>query len=173
MKTLLLISIITALFLLSGPIHSETPTPAAEKPTLNQLSWLAGHWQGGSQGRLTEEIWLPPAGGLMLGLNRDVSQDGKAFFEFLRLEQTDEGIFYHASPGGGETTSFKMTECSRDKAAFENKAHDFPQRITYLLTGPDSLKVTIEGDVKGKTESRSWSWTRLIGAASATGGGDR
>ncbi len=172
MKSLLLFSITVALLCCAPPCLAETPIPTVETPTLNQLAWLAGHWQGGSGGRVTEELWLPPAGGLMLGLNRDVGPDGKAFFEYLRIEQTAEGVFYRASPRGGAATSFKLAEQTAVKAVFENMAHDFPQRITYHLTAPDTLTVTIEGDVNGKTESRGWSWTRLSGVAAATGGAD-
>jgi hypothetical protein len=170
MNILIPILLSSILLLCPGPIQADSPTPTTLKPTLDQLSWLAGHWQGGSDGRVTEELWLPPAGGLMLGLNRDIGSSGKAFFEFLRLEQTDQGVSYVASPRGGETTSFNMVECTENKAVFENKAHDFPQRITYGLTGPNSLTVTISGDVDGKNESRSWSWQRLSGVSVATGG---
>jgi len=161
MRALPLIAII--MLLAVGPCPTE-------QQTLDQLAWLAGHWQGGSGNRVTEELWLPPAGGLMLGLNRDISAKGKAFFEYLRLEATDGEIFYRASPLGGTTTSFKLVVCKPAKAVFENRAHDFPQRITYALTEPDKLQVTISGIVDGKTECRSWSWTRLSDVAAATGG---
>lgn len=170
MRILTLPFVTAILLLLSSPVHADTTPPIIETPALNQLAWLAGHWHGGSEGRVTEEIWLPPAGGLMLGLNRDMGETGQAFFEYLRLEQTAEGVFYRASPGGGDATSFKLVECSGSRAVFENKAHDFPQRITYQLTAPDTLTVTISGAVNGKTESRGWTWTRLSGAVVATGG---
>lgn len=172
MKPALLV-VTTLLLLLPALLQADSPAQTTDDPTLDQLAWLAGHWHGGSAGRVTEELWLPPSGGLMLGLNRDVSANGSAFFEYLRIEQTDEGIFYVASPRGAKATAFKMVECSENKAVFENKTHDFPQRITYQLVTTDKLQVTISGDVDGKTESRGWSWTRLSAVASATGGGSK
>jgi hypothetical protein len=109
----------------------------------------------------------------MLGLNRDVGPDGRAFFEYLRIEESPDGIVYVASPRGGAATSFKLIACTAGRAVFENRAHDFPQRITYDLTAPDRLAVTIEGDAEGKTRSVSWSWTRKPGSAAPTDGGDR
>lgn len=173
MRNLISLFVMAALLLQAGAVLAKTSPPAIENPTLDQLAWLSGHWQGGSSGRITEELWLPPAGGLMLGLNRDVGPDGKAFFEYLRLERTGGGIFYRALPRGGTTTSFKLVERTAGKVVFENKAHDFPQRIIYHLTTPNTLQVTIEGEVNGKTESRGWTWTRLSGVAVATGGQTR
>ena len=52
-----------------------------EKPTLEALAWMAGTWVGEQDGTRMEELWMKPAGGLMLGLHRDVSASGdKAFF---------------------------------------------------------------------------------------------
>jgi hypothetical protein len=173
MKALLLFSITAALLLPAGPCPADSPAPVAPAQIIGQLAWLAGHWQGGSGGQVTEELWLPPAGGLMLGLNREVSADGRAFFEYLRIEQTGEGIFYHASPMGGPATAFKLVSQRTAEVVFENKAHDFPQRITYRLTGPDKLEVVIEGESGGQTDRRSWSWTRLSGVSNVIRGAER
>jgi hypothetical protein len=168
------LSIFTAVLLTGVILCIAVPSEVEQaRPGLDDLAWLAGHWQGGSNGRVTEELWLPPAGGLMLGLNRVVGPEGKAFFEYLRIEQTAEGVFYRATPRGGATTSFKLVQSSSTTVVFENRAHDFPQRISYAMTPTDELLVTISGDVDRKTESRSWSWRRISEVARISGGESR
>lgn len=163
-------TVITLVLLIAPGTCVVIAQPPAEGPvTLELPAWLAGHWRGGEDGRITEELWLSPAGGLMLGLNREVGRDGRAFFEYLRIERTAEGIFYVASPRGGEATRFRLVRLGDGEALFENQAHDFPQRISYRLTGPHTLEVTISGEEGGRTKSIGWSWTRIARVSAADG----
>lgn len=139
---------------------------------LNDLTWMVGHWQGRPGSGLQEELWLPPMGGLMLGLHRDVPAPDRAFFELLRIEVRPGGIVYVAQPGGGPPTEFKLARCGPDEVLFENLKHDFPQRILYRRQG-DILRARIEGLVGTESRSQEWSW-RLIrdmtGPGAPTGG---
>ncbi len=65
--------------------------PATAAGSLEDLEWLAGYWVGEQDGVATEELWLPPRGGLMLGLHRDLAGSGTPFFEYLRIESGPEG----------------------------------------------------------------------------------
>ena len=55
----------------------------AEKPRLEGLLWMVGSWSGTALETFSEELWIQPAGGVMLGLHRDVASGGQAFFEYL------------------------------------------------------------------------------------------
>ena len=117
--------------------------PLAAKGSLEELAWLAGHWRGEQGGMRMEEWWTEPAGGLMLGLHRDVRGSGGAFFEFLRIEEGDAGTFYLASPGGKPPVQFRLVESGDRRVVFENAEHDFPQRILYWIDG-EQLRARIE-----------------------------
>ena len=125
---------------------------------LECLAWMAGAWASQSDRGVSEEWWTEPAGGLMLGLHRDVSPSGKAFFEYLRIEKAGEAIFYYASPAGREATAFRLTECRQGFAVFENPEHDFPRKITYRLDPGQELCATVEGISKGKPRQSTWCW---------------
>jgi hypothetical protein len=127
---------------------------------LEGLAWLAGHWQGSADGVATEEMWLAPAGGLMLGLHRDVAPGRQAVFEYLRIEAREHGAVYVASPGGGGATEFPLLSAEPMEVVFENPGHDFPQRIIYRREG-DALIARIEGEVDGRRRSAQWEW-RLV-----------
>lgn len=124
---------------------------------IDDLKWLAGAWASDDRGSSTEEHWIAPKGGIMLGVNRGVSRNGKASFEFLRIAETREGIVYFASPGGKEPTPFRLKEAVADSVTFENPDHDFPQRVVYRKV-EGNLVARIEGSINGKDQSMEWTW---------------
>jgi hypothetical protein len=141
------------LVLLSLPLlaAAATGTRAEKTPPdpLAGLGWIAGSWQGGMGGRTYEEQWLRPAGGTMIGMSRTLANGKTVAYEFLQIRKEGEDVFYVAQPNGGPKTPFKLVKRSENEAVFENKEHDFPQRILYRRDG-DSLVARIEGEVNGK-----------------------
>jgi hypothetical protein len=137
---------------------------ASEMEPLQSLSWMAGTWAGEAGGTATEEVWISPKGGLMLGLHRDVAAGKAVSFEFLRIEATADGIVYFASPRGAPPTPFRLVEGKEGRAVFENPKHDFPVRILYWLGLDDSLHARIEGPGQ-KPKAHEWVWRKV----SATG----
>lgn len=127
---------------------------------LAELDWLTGSWVRVSGDGTSEEHWTPPSGGTMLGVNRTVIRGRTVAFEYLRIEKTDAGIIYLASPGGRyPPTAFELVESGPGRAVFGNPDHDFPQRIIYQRRG-DRLEGRIEGEQDGRTEARDWFWKR-------------
>lgn len=121
--------------------------------------FMTGHWQGTVEGVVMEEQWLAPSGGLMLGVHRDVRPDGKASFEFLRVEMKDGRLTYLAMPGGQPPTPFPLKTLTASRVVFENLEHDFPQRIIYWLDGK-RLCARVEGNIGGSEQSEQWCWTK-------------
>jgi hypothetical protein len=135
-----------------------TSPGAAPDGALAEVAWLAGTWVSpGGKGPRTEEHWIPPAGGSMLGVNRTVIGGRTAFFEFLRLEADEQGLVYHAAPMGRHpATPFRLVEVTPGRVVFENPRHDFPQRIIYRRDGDRGLVQRIEGTEAGETKSSEW-----------------
>ncbi len=138
----------------SVPQGREDPHPARRDldPALAHLAWLAGSWAGEAEGARMEEHWALPAGGLMLGMHRDVSPRG-TFFEYLRIERRADGIHYVAQPRGGAPTAFRLVESRPRRAVFENPAHDHPRRILYWLDGAG-----LHARVEGREGASEWLW---------------
>lgn len=122
-------------------------------------SWLSGYWTGEQRGTQMEELWFPAKGPLMIGMHRDHFPSGKTFFEFLRIENSANGLVYIAQPRGGKATAFPLKTLSEHELVFENLEHDFPQRIGYGLHGQE-LVVFIEGERNGKIMRTEWRWQR-------------
>ena len=142
------------LIVASGAVY-----PGEKKDDLDQLNWLVGAWRQTKKGVVTEEHWIPPSGGMMLGVNRTVRDAGKTSFEFLRIAKTEKGISYFASPAGRPAVEFPLVECKDNRAVFENPKHDFPQRIIYTLKD-GALHARIEGTIGGKARSMEWRWEK-------------
>ena len=128
---------------------------------LEQLTWLVGTWHGIEGDRRTEALWIEPAGGLMLGLHREVGAKGAAFFEYLRIVEGDAGLEYVAQPRGGQPTPFALKVLEDRYVVFENLEHDFPQRISYRLSAEGVLTARIEGEAGGIERSAEWRWRKL------------
>jgi Domain of unknown function (DUF6265) len=127
---------------------------------VDRLAWLEGRWEGEKGGLSMEEHWTSVRGGALLGLHRDVKGGRMVSFEFLRIEATPEGTFYFASPRSKPPVPFKLVESDDTRAVFENRQHDFPQRILYWLDAAGALHARIEGPQGGKTISEEWTWAR-------------
>ena len=125
-----------------------------QTPTISDISWIAGAWQTAPGGRRQiEEHWTAVAGGSMMGVSRTVAGDKTVEFEYLRIEQRADGIYYVAHPKARcPGTDFKLTRASATEAVFENPQHDFPKRIIYRKTD-DGLTASIDGGEGSKAMS--------------------
>jgi hypothetical protein len=140
-------------------LAAATAVPPPLPADVSGLGWMEGRWTGTKDGLAMEEIWTSPAGGALVGLHKDV-KGARVSFEFLRIAVAEGGgVTYFAMPRGASATPFALVEASGERAVFENKEHDFPQRILYWREG-ERLHARIEGTLKGKPASEEWSWTR-------------
>jgi hypothetical protein len=126
-------------------VTAVTFVSGAQQTPLESARWLAGCWELRSGNRVTTEMWMAPAGGMMLGASRTVAGGTAREFEYLRIRAAGEQLTYVAVPSGQRETAFPSTQVSDTLLVFENLAHDFPQRILYRRRGTDSLVARIEG----------------------------
>ncbi len=129
---------------------------------ISALSWLAGSWSGTADGVTSEEHWTSAEGDGLVGMHKDIQGGKMSAFEFLRIEVDAQGrVCYISMPGGAPPTSFCAIEIAERRVVFENRAHDFPQRILYWLDTSGKLHARIEGPVEGKEAAMDWVWSRL------------
>ena len=161
MKTTKLMTAVVAVALItlitSEILNAQNPAtpPPSALHTISELGWMSGDWQTppGRPAQI-EEHWTQPAGGSMLGVSRTVIGIRTLEFEYLRLEQRAEGIFYVAHPKARcPGTDFKLTSVTTSEAVFENPSHDFPKRIIYRKTAVGGLVATIDGGEGTKSQS--------------------
>lgn len=139
MTTLVAVSVLVA------TVGSTPPAPQPEPDLTRGLSWLAGCWELRRGDRSTTEIWMAPAGGVMVGGSRTTINGVTREFEHLRLTSEADGLVYTAIPSGQQETRFTSIAVADSGFTVENKHHDFPQRIGYQRRGADSVMAWIEG----------------------------
>lgn len=150
-------------------ISAPTTQPAPEDASMSAVAFMAGHWAHQGPNTRAEEYWTPAAAGTMFGSARTIRGEKTVFFEYLRIEKRDDGIYYVASPRGQGATPFKLIESGANRAVFENPAHDFPTRISYWIED-GALCARIEGKRRDQPASESWRFLPIVPAGSPASG---
>lgn len=135
---------ITALCLAAAPLTAQ------QAPDVEAARWLAGCWELRAGARVTQEQWMAPLGGAMVGMSRTVVRDTVREWEHLLIAPSANGVAYTARPARQSETSFTAEQLSDTLLVFVNPAHDFPQRILYRRVGTDSVVARIEGPRGGQ-----------------------
>lgn len=137
-------------------------TTSHQQGDITRLQWLAGCWLRENGSTSTEEQWMRPGAGMMLGMSRTI-RDGRVLeHEALRIYSAADGaLIFAAAPSNQLPAEFRAVAVSSDSAAFVNAAHDFPQRIVYRRVGADSVQATIEGPRNGTTRRIDFDYARV------------
>jgi len=134
----------------------QTPAPGP----IDQLAWLSGCWSMTRPDGVTEEQWMKPSGGTMIGMGRTVRGGKTTEYEFLQIREAGGKLAYVAKPSGQAEATFPIASMSADAVTFENPAHDFPQRIIYKRLSETSVTARIEGTVNGQARGVDFPYTR-------------
>ena len=153
---------LTALFALalatSAPFAPAWAAPAAD---VARLGWMAGSWIHEKNGTVTRETWLPPLGGTMAGAGQTNAPGKPPSIEHSKITAEPAGATYTAIVRGQPPVAFVLLPGLKEgEAIFENKAHDFPQRVIYRRCG-DDLCARIEGTIQGQARGMEWRYRRL------------
>ena len=127
---------------------------SSEPLAMESMAWLEGCWQGNVNKRDFREVWLPHRGGMMLGVSQTVLEGKTIDYEYLRLENRSDGVYYVAAPSRKPESAFKLTDASVDKEdahtyTFSDPAREFPQRISYRRASEGWLYAELAGKVGG------------------------
>jgi hypothetical protein len=136
--------------------------PAAQQPPgIEQVAWLQGCWASSSAQRTVEEQWMAPRGGSMIGMGRTVRGSELVEYEIVVIQRKGNQLAYEAHPSGQPSAVFLSVTLSDSSVVFENREHDFPQRIGYQRTSADALLAWIEGTDKGQTRRVEFPYRRV------------
>lgn len=142
------------------------PAPPA-KPTydvLKKAEWLLGKWGFATPEGNLSETWTLKNDSTYAGESYFVAGPDTLFGEAMTLEQRGQTLSYVVITRGQtakDAVSFTLTASTGKELVFENPTHDFPQKITYTQTGPDSLLAEISGNDKGKAASEQFVMGKL------------
>jgi Domain of unknown function (DUF6265) len=149
---------LAATVLLPLLIGASTRAPShAAPPTLADLAFMAGCWQGPSgDGATIEEYYTAPTDNLILGVSRYTKGSRVTDYEFSTIAREGGEIVLTPRPSGQEPAPFRLTRLDSAGAVWENPSHDFPTLIAYRRGPGDSLIARIEGP--GRDGKRAMEW---------------
>ena len=146
------LSVVPLLVAAAAPRHSP----------VEGLSWMAGCWERRVGWTVTDEQWMSPRAGIMLGTSRTTRGDAVIEYEFMRIfAARGDTVVFAAHPSGQQPAEFRGRAFPRREITFENAKHDFPQRIIYRGVGDDSLHARIEGSRRGKASAMEFHYRRV------------
>lgn len=143
------------------------PRPTESGASIDNLSWLTGSWRLESGGKVIEEQWTAPAGGMMLGMSRTVVAGKTVSFEYLRIVQRGDDFVYIAQPEGNPPTEFRLAGGCTEECVFSNPQHDFPKRIRYRRHGDNGVTASIEDETGKKKIEFSYTRVRMSRSGAA------
>jgi hypothetical protein len=132
----------------------------AQEVTVNRVAWLQGCWRSTRGETTIDEQWMAPRGGVMLGMGRTVRGNKLVEFELVLIKEHEGKLAYEAHPSGQPIATFTAAIASDSSVVFENRQHDFPQRVGYRRNGADALDAWIEGQANGKSRRVDFSYRR-------------
>jgi len=134
---------------------------AQHTPALAHLPWMIGCWaESGQPG--AGETWMVSNDGSMIGFGRITHGEQVVNTERMRIEKSADGnLVFIASPAGQDSTQFVIVDIADDEVVFENREHDYPQRIIYRLLSMDQLLARIEGVVDGHARSEDFHFQKV------------
>lgn len=95
---------------------------------INDIDWIVGHFRGEVFGGVSEEVWMPPFGGTMMGMFKIVRGDSIVFYEFLTITEELNSLnlklkhFYPDLTGWekkDEFISFPLVKLTQDAVFFD------------------------------------------------------
>lgn len=104
---------------------------------------------------------MPPRGGAMVGAARSFKGDVMTNVELTIVRVRDGKLVYEANPIGQPPATFTAITADGSLLVFENREHDFPQRIIYRRVSTDELFARIEGTIEGRERAVDYPMKRV------------
>lgn len=165
-KHLLLIFLISLLY--SCKNNSEEKKPESEVVArsyeeIKQLEWLLGTWTTESGEEFSQETWTKENDSTYTAFSFTEIAGKTVFAETMALEEKADNLMLTvltANTKDAKPVTFKMISSEKGEVTFENKNHDFPERIIYTNPAKDSLHAMIKGTVDGEVKKIDFRFSR-------------
>lgn len=147
---------ILMVFLLSGCAEETALPPVVDRPSGFSLDFLVGVWINETGESSHRETWEKQGPDFYKGVGYVTDQSDTIFIEHLSIIKVNNRWIYSArvsDQNANQAVAFREVSFTETGIAFENREHDFPQRIAYERQGPNAMTASISG--KSGEEDRS------------------
>ena len=119
---------------------------------------FSGKWKMDVENVEVYEEWQIVNENELTGISYSIEDGVKNINENLYLKKFADLWTYVAVPKNQNPTLFTLIEHSPKKIIFENKEHDFPQKISYEFHKDGRMTAAIEGDINGEIKRKEFSF---------------
>jgi hypothetical protein len=131
---------------------------------LDKIDWVLGYWELVSpEGKVTES-WIRTNDTVYSGIGKYTDTAGQTLTtEEISIVLRNNELLYIpevSNQNNGQPVIFKEASFSDTMVVFENKSHDFPQRIVYVKQGEGKMLAYIEGEMNGEPAKMEYPYTK-------------
>lgn len=150
------------MFTLTGAAQAQQPVYSAKE--FKPLHGLTGLWKmDGKRGSLYEE-WQASGDNQLKGRSYKINNNDTVVLENVTISLQEGAIFYTPvvnDQNNQQPVPFKLVSYNNNRYEFENKGHDYPQRVIYKLVSANELHARIEGSKNGKESGSDFVYSRV------------
>lgn len=177
-STLLLLAVLSSAQRSFAQSQNTPHTLSLDRPenmpaaTIDDMAWIAGHFQGEALGGSFEEVWAPPFGGAMMGMFKVFRDGAVVFYELLTIVEESNSLnlrlrHFNADLTGweekDESQSFPLVELTQNAAFFDG--------ITFRRLDQNTIRVFVAVEQSdGETEELEFEYHRLQNGSSQPDG---
>ena len=147
----------------SESVSTESIVSNRKYKKIEQLAWLLGTWTHESGEKFSQETWSKENDSTFTAFSFTQVDGETVFAETMALEQKNNVLQLTAADAndkGSPPVTFRFISSEENQFTFENKSHDFPERITYTNPVKDSLHAWIEGTVNNEKKKVEFKFSR-------------
>ena len=128
------------------------------------IAWLQGHWVGKALGGDTEEMWMPPQHGVMLGMYRLIKDGKPVFYELLTFAEEGGSLMLNLKHFEPNLTSWEEKAQSRKFALVaKEQGKVYFEGMTFIRNSDDSITAYVAIDHDGKVSEERFDYRRARG----------
>ncbi|MFA6276522.1 MAG: DUF6265 family protein [Pedobacter sp.] len=135
----------------------------AQNKSIKQFSFMLGTWDKKTEKGKLSETWVRTKDGLLGKSYKHSLKGDSILMETVVIKKIDNDFYFCVTGAQEDKTKmvkFKLISFEDKLLMFENKTHDFPQRIVYENKGRDNLFAWIWGVSNGKEGKLEFNYKR-------------
>lgn len=145
-------------------VHNLMQAQNYKPEDAKQLSWLTGKWKMETKTGNIFENWIQTNDSSFQAISYKVKLSGDTVvLENIRLHYRGNQLFYIPTANGqndNKPISFRFTSLTQNSFVAENPAHDFPQKIHYVLLDKNKLLATVSAIVNGVDKKQVFNFVK-------------
>jgi hypothetical protein len=163
-KVIVIFSLIVILFSCKNEMKKQIVSKEKSFESVEQLQWLLGSWSNINDESQSYESWTKLNDSTLTAFSYVMVENDTVFVEVVSLQERLNDVFFTVKvpdQNDAQAITFKLIPSEKGIFTFENKAHDFPQQISYSNPVNDSIHAWIEGMVEGKPKRVDFDYKRV------------